>query len=731
MTDGINQSGEENELRLRQRLWADPLALEAVRGLGLFDETIRRFRLGLKEPYSARGSGLTVSRAVAFPVLDLAGGRTGRWSYATLPGLTSHAPHAVGWGPGLSRTCYSGAADTASTIFVVSSPLTMWLLAQTLSGTLPELVVATRSHPVGVPAEWRDPAFWRRWGTVIIGMSIDGDGPDVAISRIIANAAGCEVMRCAPSRGETWEELVRTGGSAAEVAGLLAAATPWRPVDGLALASQRSAVGDFAADPVVIEGAVVDGLMHYPITVERREIEGSGNDPAIVQRYVTRILRGDGVLLDVERLPAPRGTPAGGRVLALSDGTRIASEPLPARFATWRFASVLRFIEARATARAPQRRELVRLLADVECHLRACVWLPHEVDFALAAAFVVSTFVHRVFDAFPILLVNGPKGTGKSELGLALSSICCNGVVAGRVSPAGLIRLLAESRGTVVLDDLEAISSSRTAGTELAQVLKIGYKVSTARRVSPGRDGRIEITDFFAPKVVTNISGADPVLLSRMIAVRTAAMPPDAGLPDDLLDVAEVRDELHTWAMCEAAGVAEAYRPFRSEARSRRDEIAAPLRAIAALSDDDAFAVRLEQALAAEVEISAEPLGALAGRALRTLVEEGAVEVAMPHLLLEMAVAARGPLQLPSSETLGRTLLAIGARGKDDPVDRRRLHGDVTRIYRLAEGFVARFERKPASAGGAFAFCKRGACPTCRYDGVCETVTPNLRAANS
>lgn len=729
MTQVVADPGEENELRLRQRLWADPLALDAVRGLGLSDETIRRHRLGLKEPYAARGSGLTVSRALAFPVLDLVGGRTGRWSYATLPGLTSHAPHPEGWGPGLSRTCYSHAADAASTIVVVSSPVTMWLLSQALSNTLPTVVVACRSHPGGVPAEWRDPSFWRRWDTVILGMEADGDGPGARVARTVATTVGGEVLRCAPPRGEAWDDLVRTGGSAAEIAALLAAATPWRPMEAPARASLRSAVGDFEADPVVIEGAVVNGLMHYPITVERREIEGVGDDPAVVQRYVTRILRGDGVVLDIERLPAPRGTPAGGRVLALSDGTRIASEPLPARFATWRYNSVRRFIEARATARAPDRRELVRILADVECHLRSCVWLPHDQDFALAAAFVVATFVHRVFDAFPILLVNGLRGTGKSELGQALSSISCNGVVAGRISPAGLVRLLAESRGTVVLDDLEAISSNRTAGTDLAQVLKIGYKASTARRVTPGRDGRIEILDFYAPKIVTNISGADPVLLSRMIAVRTAAMPAEARLPDSLLDVADVRDELHTWAMCQAAAVAEVYRPLRSVAVSRRDEIAAPLRAVAALSDDDAFAARLELALAAEVELSSEPIDALAGRALRTLVAEGMVEVAMPHLLLEMAVEARGPVNLPSAETLGRTLLSIGARGKDDPVDRRRLHGEVTRIYRLAGEYVARVENRATMAVGAFAFCTRGPCSSCRYDGVCDTVTPGLRAA--
>ena len=140
----------------------------------------------------------------------------------------------------------------------------------------------------------------------------------------------------------------------------------------------------------------------------------------------------------------------------------------------------------------------------------------------------------------------------------------------------------------------------------------------------------------------------------------------------------------------------------------------------------DGLSARLETALAHEPQAPAEPLPDLVVRALRRLVaEEAADSVAMPHLLLEMASLARGPFEAPSAETVGRTLLAVGARTADGRIERRRLHGEVTRIYRLD----TRFQSPPGTAAAAydpFGFCQ-GPCTACRYEGVCPDVVPSLR----
>lgn len=720
--------GADNELRLRRSLWSDPPALRATRGLGLADATIRRFRLGLKEPYVSRVDGVLVERALAFPVLAADGSRDGRWAYLNLEGVTTNPQHPVGWGPGPVRTFWSRAADPSATLVVLPSVIDLWLVAQALGEAWNSLVAVCPSWPGGVPAEWRSPRFWQGWDRVVLGLAGGADEDDLA--RAIGRTTDRVVNRCALPSGEGWADLVHTGASAAELRALFDGARAWAPVAPAAAQADGALAGDFAADPVAIEGAWVGGRMHYPVTVERREIEDWGTSGVgVVQRYVTRVLRSDGVMLDVERLPAPRGTPAAGRVLALSDGTRIVSAPQPGRFGTWSFASIDGFVAARAAGREPAHRPLPRLLADVEAQLRSSVWLPNDEDFALAAVFVVATFVHRLFDAFPILLVNGPKGSGKSEMGQALSVLCANALVAGRVTPAGLVRLLAESRGTVVLDDLEAIGSGRGA-EDVVQILKTSYKASTARRVSPGRDGRVEVIDYFAPKVVTNISGADPVLLSRMLAIRAGAMPEGAVLAGGIGDVAALRDELHVWAMCRAADVVEAYAPLRDAARDRRAEIAAPLRAVATLAGLPEVTVRLEVALAAEPDVAVEPVDVLVRRILRRLVaEEGVVEIAMPRLQLELAGCSTAGAA-PSAETLGRMLVTIGVRDADGRVDRRRLHGEVVRVYRLSDRFVTAVGRADGAPPDPFAFCA-DLCAACPYDAVCGEVAPSVREAKS
>lgn len=718
--------GAENELRLRRSLWSDDRALAAVRDLGLTDATIRRFRLGLKEPYVSRSTGVTVERALAFPLLRADGSRDARWSYINLAGVTTNPPDPVGWGPGANRTCWSRPAVAGATLLVVPSVVDLWLLAQTLGENYPSLVVASPSRPGGTVVEWASPRFWRGWDRVVLGLSGSVAEDDLALA--IGRVADRELHRCQPPSGESWADLVRMGGSAAELRGLIADARPFSPVAPLPAVTAPELLGDHEADPVAIEGAFVNGRMHYPVTVERRELEAHGGGMEIVQRYVTRVLRSDGALLDVERLPAPRGTPAGGRIVAMSDGTRIVSVPQPGRFGTWRFPSIRNFIDARSRGDVPAHRGLGRLLADVEAQLRASVWLPRSDDLALAAHFIVATFVHRVFEAFPILLVNGPKGSGKSELGQAVASLSCNGLVAGRVTPAGLVRLLAESRGTVVLDDLEAIGAGR-GSDDVVQILKTSYKAATARRVSPGRDGRVEIVDYFAPKVVTNIAGADAVLLSRMLAVSTGPMPLDAVLPPGVADVPALRDELHTWAMCAASDVLSAYSPLRDAANDRRSEIAAPLRAIAEVAGDASLTERLERSLAAEPDLVAEPPEATLSRVLRRMVEdEGVVEIAMPRLMLEMSVSAGGRFTSPSSESLGRLLIAVGAREADGPVDRRRLHGEVVRIYRLSGRYLSKLSPPDVPPPDAFAFCA-APCSGCRYDGVCGEVAAGVRRA--
>ena len=66
-------------------------------------------------------------------------------------------------------------------------------------------------------------------------------------------------------------------------------------------------------------------------------------------------------------------------------------------------------------------RPLGKMIRDVYKHLRASVWLPYPEDYAVLALTVPVTYVQAAFDAVPLFIVNGPAGSGKSQLGIAMS----------------------------------------------------------------------------------------------------------------------------------------------------------------------------------------------------------------------------------------------------------------------------------------------------------------------
>jgi hypothetical protein len=408
--------------------------------------------------------------------------------------------------------------------------------------------------------------------------------------------------------GSSWVEYFLSGGTAVSFIELQKTA----PV--LSCPAPRDAgsleqVGDFAVKPANINGAFVNGYLYYPFTVERREMEKTergGGDATrrVVTSYVTKVVRSDGAVLDVTKLASPRGTPRERQVLALTDGTRIEKEPQISHYATWQLESIQSFIRALQGNRLAPHRPLNELLVELVGHLRRSVWLPYENDYVVLALYAAMSFVYQVFDAIPLLMIRGEKGTGKSELGDAIAKVSCNATVIGQGSAAGVIRLLNEARGLVVLDDLESVGRAMemTSFGDINQMLKLSYKKGTGRKAITDKSGKTTVFDFYGPKIINNTRGVDPILGSRMLHVQTRRIPDAARLDAPLTgseadELAQLRDELHTWGMANAKLVYEHYMCLADHKGGRQHEIVAPLRAIARVSGEENIQASLEEAV--------------------------------------------------------------------------------------------------------------------------------------
>jgi hypothetical protein len=360
------------------------------------------------------------------------------------------------------------------------------------------------------------------------------------------------------------------------------------------------------------------------------------------------------------------------------------------------------------------------------------------------------SFVYQVFEAVPLLIVRGDKGTGKSELGDAIARVSCNATVIGQGSAASVIRLMNEARGLVVLDDLESIGRvlEGTSFGDINQMLKLGYKKRTGQKAITDKNGKTTVFDFYGPKIINNTRGVDSILGSRMIHIQTRH------IPDALRDVVsltgseedeliQLRNELHIWGMTNARIIHECYVRLVNSKRDRRSEIAAPLLAIAELTGDakirSSFEAALERQFVRRRQVD-NPIDLLR-EAISNCIGAGATErLSSFQILLELRLLAEeSPEHLLGHEQVdwlqpewvGYQLRSLRIRKAETKVGRNRLYGIVTRIYDLRDEYVrAVLHEIPAAASarrGPLDFCEQAVCSECRYEKVCAATVRGLR----
>lgn len=561
---GRDQRGSYGR-RIVSNLRRDDGALAVLASFGLSRQTILTVGLGIKEPY-CRVDGETVSGVLVYPVSGV-DERT-RYGCVNLPGRTENPEHPVAWSTGIADVVAYGSGDMA---LICSSPLEAWVACQAAGDAGVAITAMASTRPDTMPDTWSKAPGWTSWARVAVT-----DGVPRAFARSLAEACGRPVERfpSAPSPGDAGP--VRAEELADWIAGVVDGHRP------LLLAGATHNLlppGDYEPSRVSVHGGLHDGQMFYAFPVERRERGPSGTD--FVFSYRTLVLRSDGAVLEPGLLPAPPGTPIDRRVHALSDGTRIAPIGSAPSGATWSLAGIKRFA-ARAQTRdgydGPCGRDL---LARIDGHLRTVVWLPDGDAYEQVAAYIMATYFHRLFDAFPLLFVHGPKNSGKSELMAGIVAVAFNASLMAQGTAAALVRLAHESGGVVAIDDAEAL----TAGFgELAQVLKTGYKASTSIKRMVGATGSVATVDFFGPRVLCNTRGIEDVLLSRCITVATAPLSAGRNVDDSLeIDPAALRDMLHDFAMSHVGEMAAIVRARRGAVVGRSAEIAFPLEAVRAL----------------------------------------------------------------------------------------------------------------------------------------------------
>lgn len=734
----------ETASRYRKLLYKNPDALAYLHGRGLTNDTIERFFLGLSAEWTNKDNGETRSKALLCPLRGIDGKLQNRNIYYNIPGVSVNPLSDNGWMKGDVSTYYADAIGTQKSLFICEGVKDVWRHWQELlnHGKTPDLLLVSSTHGTAFPAEWKEAEYWGRWENVYCGHDNDEAGNDMA--RRVAMLACREVRRVAVPKnvGKDWTDFWQKGGTIEWFTELLHSAAPITQevyVD--------APTGRVSFDPIDINGAYHNDFLYYSVQTLYREMEKKVAPTGqvveeVVESLETVVIRSDRTVHTAVSSRPRKGAGKNQIVWRLTDGTLIESAPRPNNYGTWSWGSISAYLQNSNKTRA-----LGKILQDVYKHLHASVWLPYPEDYAVLALTVPVTYTQAAFDAVPLFIVNGPAGSGKSQLGIAMSQICANGSVIGQTSAASIARYIDETRGFVVLDDLESLGTKgnnkdANGFSELAQALKLSYNKSTGIKLwTDVKTMKTEKLNFFGVKFINNTQGVDDILGSRMLHIQTRTMPAEAraefherkGLSPAKLKA--LRDELHTWAFENIADVVKVYAELVPGKSDRAEEITAPLKVIAALAEEKDLEADFKTAIAMQrrkVIRPEDPVEVL-WEAMRNLVIQGFAWVMPNHIINEMKTLMpkvydqQSTTQIPEwhqSSWIGRQLRIFDLIDPNTPGKRFRVRGGHLRAFPvhprvLKEVWEWALEQdvtiRPTGSAKPESFCQN--CATCVYCG--------------
>ncbi len=745
-TKPVRRINRDYHQQLRTNLAKNPAALEYLAGekRGLTKATLDHFGLGLSSDY-IRSDGTVTSAAIVAPMRSPTSGLfLNKSAYITIPGVTQNPTAPNGWMKGAPQCYFADIISKQRILFVCEGLKDVWRHWQGLAQANldKDILLISSTHGSAIPAEWEDADFWAKWSAVYLAQDNDEAGDKIAERVLEFVGREARRIRVPADLGKDWTDFWQNGGTIEYFKELLDEA----PVASVAISVVEPKhsvldgpprIGRFSHRPVDINGAYVNGHLYYP--TETHVIRRDEETGMMVERVETMVVRSDRTTHTAFYAPAPPGTPLHKRILKLSDGTVIVKEPRASTHHTWDFEAILAYLNGKNRPRS-----LAVLVREAQAILKQAVWLPYEEDYVTLAMTVPVTYLQSVFEAVPLLLLNGEAGSGKSQTGATMARLCANGMVVGQGTAASTARLIDETRGFVVLDDVESIASKAGKDAqinELVQALKVSYNKSTAVKYwTDIKTMKVEPLNFYGVKLLNNTHGADSILETRMLRIKTRKMPPDMASnvrdfsPEDLIALRNLRNEFHTWAFEAVGDVAKCYREVYDKKTDRQDEIAAPLRTIARLVNDPELTAMLEASLARQhlsqsAAYQDDPVATLK-EAVRNLIRQGFDTVTVTHIRLEMRALLDAnygmshTTEIPEwdrPEWLGRQLRSNDLIVESD-IGRKRVYGKNLRLVQFSDWILKSTALVQDSEGNAITlrptkkpedFCQ--GCQSCPY----------------
>ncbi len=162
------------------------------------------------------------------------------------------------------------------------------------------------------------------------------------------------------------------------------------------------------------------------------------------------------------------------------------------------------------------------LLREVEEFFRRFVVLP-EVCYLPLATWALATHVYEIFQSFGYVALQSPvRGCGKTVVLEVLECFCARPWRVNSITPAVIFRKIAQSRPTLLLDEIEILNGKQKSENTQAiiAILNAGYRAGAVVSRCGGRDHEVFDYQVYGPKVFACIGGMPDTISDRCIMVR-------------------------------------------------------------------------------------------------------------------------------------------------------------------------------------------------------------------
>lgn len=206
----------------------------------------------------------------------------------------------------------------------------------------------------------------------------------------------------------------------------------------------------------------------------------------------------------------------------------------------------------------------------------------HPAYYGLLAAWIIGTYYHRLFNAYPFLFLLGKKQTGKSRVLDLIERIAFNAMKTKGISVAALADSLDGVRGTLCVDQAEILKDK--THLELLGILADSYTIGGGKRrivnITPRGRGILEF-ETFGPKAFASTRELDADLLDRCILIPMLRARQEYPYPDAFLKVwAETRCLLYRRVLTNWQEVKSIYHEAAQNMKHRLRELWRPLETI-------------------------------------------------------------------------------------------------------------------------------------------------------